>query len=227
MMARFDKIAACSDGCRRVFGSVLPELLKNCVTVRNCHLFDEIKEMASDDPITYMCTYVNVVIVSRLSPEKGIDRAMKALAVALEKGLQIKFHIVGGGSMGDKLMETAADMGVADYVIFYGEQSNPYRYMKNADLLLLPSYHEAAPMVIDEARCLGLPVLATRTTSSDEMVIDEECGWVCENTDEALAEALCDIAADKTQLSVVKDRLLSREADNSRALAQFDALIEN
>ena len=39
----FDQIAACSDGCRRAFVSVLPELEGKCTTVVNCHRFDEIR----------------------------------------------------------------------------------------------------------------------------------------------------------------------------------------
>ena len=70
-----------------------------------------------------------------------------------------------------------------------GEASNPYRYMANADLLVVPSYHEAAPVVFQEARVLNLPVLTTRTASADEMV-GTFWGFVAENEDEAFAATL-------------------------------------
>ena len=111
-------------------------------------------------------------------------------------------------------------------MLFYGEQSNPYRYMKNADLLVLSSYHEAAPMVIDEARCLGLPVLTTQTTSAQDMVAERGCGFVCENSKEGIAEALCRIAADRTALNTLRRTLENSPADNRRGLEQFDALTE-
>lgn len=46
--------------------------------------------------------------------------------------------------------------------------------MKNANLLLLFSEHEAAPMVFGEAELLQLPVLTTNTTSVKELVLDKK-----------------------------------------------------
>ena len=60
-MERFDKIAACSDGCREAFLSVLPELSDKCVTVRNCHRFPEVRAMAENDPILYDENYTNIL----------------------------------------------------------------------------------------------------------------------------------------------------------------------
>jgi glycosyltransferase involved in cell wall biosynthesis len=57
------------------------------------------------------------------------------------KGLPVALHIVGGGPMESFLRERAAELKVTDFVHFYGEQRNPYRYMKNADLFLMSSYH--------------------------------------------------------------------------------------
>lgn len=224
MLEKFDKIVTCSDGCRTVFESVLPELKHKTVTVRNCHRYDEIKALAEDEPIVYDDSAVNIVAVARLSHEKGIDRAIKAVKNAIANGLSVKFHIVGGGAMKDELEALAAD--ISENVVFYGEQGNPYKYMKNSDLLLLTSYHEAAPMVIDEARALGIPVLTTETTSSTEMVTNAECGWVCKNSQEALEKELYRIVSDKEALRSMKIQLLKRCVDNETALRQFDSLIE-
>ena len=46
---------------------------------------------------------------------------------------------------------------------------NPYGYIKAADLLLIPSYNEAAPLVIGEAAGLETPILSTETSSAKEM----------------------------------------------------------
>ena len=225
-MERFDRIAACSDGCRAVFESVLPELKERCVTVRNCHRFEEIRAMAEDEPVVYESEAVNILMVSRLSHEKGIDRAIRALAEAVKAGLFAKLHIVGGGAEEEHLREVARICGVSDLVVFHGEQGNPYRYMKNADLLLMTSYHEAAPMVIDEARSLGIPILTTETTSSRDMVTHMNCGWVCDNKQEAINEALCRVVSNKEALASLKRDLLGQKADNSIAIAQFAAMLE-
>lgn len=224
-MEQFDKIAACSDGCRDAFVSVLPQLKDKCVTVRNCHRFDEILERANDDPLQYDRQFVNIIMVTRLSHEKGIERAIKAVSNARAKCLPVKLHIVGGGAKTEDLRKLAQDEKIEGDVIFYGEQINPYRYMKNADLLLITSYHEAAPMVIDEARALGVPILTTETTSSKDMVSDRECGWVCDNSQEAINDILCAVVSNKENLVSMKQKLLEHINNNSIAIAQFDAML--
>lgn len=66
---------------------------------------------------------------------------------------------------------------------------NPYVYMKQADYVVVSSYHEAAPMVFDEAKTLGVPVIATETTSAREM-LGEQYGIVCDNSTEGLLAVL-------------------------------------
>ena len=221
MMERFDVIAACSEGCRRSFVAALPHLAERCVTVPNCHRFDEIQTMAAENPVSYPQEGIQVVSVARLTHEKGLDRALRSLATARDRGLPITLHLVGDGPMRSGLEALAKELGVADAVVFHGEQANPYRCMRHADLLLMTSYHEAAPMVIDEARCLCLPVLTTATTSSEEMVVQAGAGWVCDNTQEALDEALCRVAADPEGRQRVREHLARHPADNRTALTGF------
>lgn len=226
LIARFDRIAACSDGCRDAFTAVLPDLAEKAVTVRNFHRHEQIHGFAEQEPVVYDTDAVNVVMVSRLSHEKGIERAITAVARAAEQGIGVALHIVGGGPMRDMLEKTAAEQGIGECVNFYGEQANPYRYMKNADLFLLSSFHEAAPMVIDEALCLDLPVLTVRTTSSREMVTLRNGGWVCENSGEELTRALIRVLSDRKELDKVSSLLRGCYENNNTAMEQFAELIE-
>ena len=81
-------------------------------------------------------------------------------------------------------------------------------------------------MVIDEAYILGVPVLTTRTNSSDEMVTDRVCGWVCENNQDSLNEMLYSIICDKHALREQKKELRMRQVDNAKAMEQFVEMIE-
>lgn len=226
LMEGFDRIAACSEGCRQAFISVLPHLAERTVTVRNFHRYEQIQNLADQDAVHYNTEKINVVMVSRLSHEKGIERAIAAAAVAVQQGIKLEIHIVGGGPMRERLEEAAKASAIADLVHFYGEQANPYRYMKYADLFLMSSFHEAAPMVIDEALCLNVPVLTVQTTSSHEMVTMRKGGWVCENTDEGLTQALVRILSDPMALEAVRNSLWESSQNNDVAVEQFTELIE-
>ena len=225
---KFDCIAACSEGCRKTFLKVLPQHEQKSMTVTNCHNFKEILRMAGEDPVIYDAGAVNVVMVARLGEEKGIDRALFALKNATDKGADARLHIVGGGNLRSEFEALSRELGVSDRAVFYGEQINPYRYMKNADLLLITSYHEAAPLVIDEAISLGVPVFSTATTSSDDMIIDRACGWVCENEQEAINKAFFEVVSNVEKISELKQKLLNKGLrNNDIALSQFKKIIEN
>lgn len=116
--------------------------------------------------------------VARLSPEKGIEQAIDALYATRRK--DIRYYIIGDGPQRELLVDKIANYNMKDQVYMAGEQANPYRYMRNADYLLVPSLHEAAPMVFDEAKILGLPIISTNTTSAHEMITNDS-GIVCED----------------------------------------------
>ena len=225
LYSKFDYIATCSEGCKKSFLRVLPHLESKTKTVINCHNFKEIISLSNDDPIEYEKQYVNAIIVARLSAEKGIERALHALNYAIKRNLKVKLHIVGGGNQMDSLIKTCKELIISDNVSFYGEQTNPYRYIKNADLLLITSYHEAAPLVIDEALSLGVPVLSTSTTSSDDMILQRNCGWVCENSQEGINDALFNILSNPQELTKIRDGLKKWCFTNQNALNAFDEIL--
>ena len=226
LLAEFDRIACCSDGCRQAFLEVLPDMHDRTVTVRTAHRFDKILSLAEQEPATYPADCCNVVMVSRLAREKGIERALEAVTYCYSQGIAVMLHIVGGGNIQAELEETAAQLGIAPQVRFYGEQTNPYRFMRNADLLLMTSYHEAAPMVLDEALCLGIPALTTKTTSAEEMVTERHCGWVCDNAQSSINDMLRDVLQHKDDLRQLKETLRGQPMDNAWMIEQFAKLIE-
>ena len=222
---KFDAVAACSDGCRRSFEKTLPQYGEKCRTVRNCHRFDEIRRLSVKESVEYSENRRNVLMVTRLAHEKGIERALAAVKCVKERGIDISLHIVGSGAMQAQMHALARDLKIEDAVIFYGEQSNPYRFMPNAELLLMTSFYEAAPMVIEEALSLGLPVLTTQTTSAQEMI--GQNGWICENSQEAINDALYRVLKNREELKAMRKKLIEKTADNDLAVGQFETLLEN
>lgn len=224
---KFDKIAACSDGCKNAFTKCVDVEQDKVYTVINCHDFKKIVELSNMETKEYDADFVNIVSVARLSQEKGIDRGIKAVHYAIKNGANIRYHIVGDGPKRGELQNLCDSLNISDSIVFYGNSDNPYRFMKNADLLLIPSFHEAAPLVIDEARCLGLPVLSTKTTSTEEMIIKTNSGWMCENNQDSLNQKLLEIVLQKNILKSKKQEMQNIQIDNSIAMQNFYSLIDN
>ena len=124
---------------------------------------------------------------------------MKALK---EEGLDFCWHIVGSGYCEREIKEYIDTNGLADCCIMHGHQNNPYPYIKAADLFFLGSYHEAAPMVFAESMLLKVPVLTTNTCSAVELV--GEKGFVCENSEEGIYEALKNLISNKELILLKK-----------------------
>ena len=189
LLQKFDAVAAVSDSVGQRLIDCVPELASKVCTVPNCHDFEAIRAMADIDPVTYT-SGVTFVTVARLSEEKGLLLCIPIFAKLHNEGYDVHWHIVGGGSLQSRLEESIANYGAGDYIVLEGEQINPYRFIRNADFFLLPSFHEAAPVVFGEAAALGTEVISTRTLSAEELVASKGIGVVCDNTDEGIAEAI-------------------------------------
>lgn len=223
--ARFDQIAACSQGCADVFLQANPGLAEKVKVVYNCHRFDQIRMAAEAAPVQLESGKVNLVTVARLGREKGVERALRAIAMLGALKDKLHYYIIGDGIQKDQLLQIIARENLTDTVTLCGMMENPYGYIRAADLLLIPSYSEAAPLVISEAACLGTPVLSTKTSSAIEMIRDTGFGWVCENSEQGLADGLRQRLSDTAGLTMVREKLAEYRPDNTPALAQFMAAI--
>lgn len=223
--ARFDIIAACSDGCRNVFVGALPELAEKTVTVQNCHNFSSIRALADQAPVVMDPTYINVVTVARLSYEKGVLRAIEAIAALGDERKRIRYYIVGNGSQQEQIEQRITELNVSHIVTLCGALANPYGHMKAADLLLIPSYEEAAPMVIDEAASLGTPILSTLTSSAEDMIMSRGLGWVCENSTEGITSKLKCLLQHPDTMAEQKRKMLKAVYSNDEAMAQFKCMV--
>lgn len=218
LYSKFDTIAAVSDSVGRRFAEIVPDLATRVQTVYNCCDTEEIRRMAEDSPVSY--DKKTVVTVARLSPEKGLARCVPLFARLRDEGADFEWHIVGGGNLMGEMERTVKQYGMEGRIVLEGEQTNPYRYLKNADYLLLSSFHEAAPMVFDEAMTLSVPILTTNTLSAKELVSERGVGLVGDSSDEGVYEML------KRALTDADLTFTTREPTNALAVSQFHTLCE-
>ena len=119
-----------------------------------------------------------VGMISRLEPVKGPQYLVEAAKAIIAKVPQVKFLILGEGSLRAKLTARCQELGMADKFIFTGWREDIPEILSLLDILVLPSLNEAVGRVLIEAGAAGIPVVATKVGGIPEIVKDGETGFL-------------------------------------------------
>lgn len=145
----------------------------------------------SDNPFDN--NYINIVMIGRLHKVKGIDTMLYALNEISKKNKNFFLHIVGG-DVGEKknLIKLVSRLSLANYVKFWGEQSNPYKFMYYSDVYVLSSIREGLPNTVLESLYLKKPVIATKCIPFlSELIDDRKNGFLIDvGNSKELADAI-------------------------------------
>jgi glycosyltransferase involved in cell wall biosynthesis len=137
-----------------------------------------------------------------LTPRKAPDLVVRALLEAPDT----KCVFAGDGPMRRRLEHLATELGVEERVAFLGAVP-PARLAAlytGADLLVLPTFAEASPLVAFEAMACGTPVLSTRVAGLPEFVRDWQTGFLVKPGDVGqLAVAMRFLTADREKLALM------------------------
>ena len=117
-----------------------------------------------------------VLIVGRLSAEKGHEVFLKAAAQVVKNVQNVKFIIIGDGPLREKLKEQARHLNLSVYVIFTGILEDMPAVYALGDILVNASFAEGLPMTILEAMASRLPVIATDVGAVGEVIKDHVTG---------------------------------------------------
>lgn len=219
----FDKILCVSQGCKKSFLNCFPSLKDRTYVQEN--FINENDILSKSEPaILYDASKTVFISVCRLNEEKGILRCLKAMKRIKDEGLNgFLWVIVGAGEEESLIRKTIIEYNLADNIELIGQKNNPYPFLKNANFMLLPSKHEAAPMVYGEASTLRVTTITTRTSSADELVRDRGIGWVCDNTENGIFELLKSVMENPTLYNCFTNK--EREYQiNSEAEKQLNTL---
>ena len=114
----------------------------------------------------------NLITIGRMEAEKRFDRLLEVAAELQRRGFDFHWYFVGGGGLFPEIQARRDRMGLSERVTLTGTMENPYPLMAQCDLFVLLSDYEGTPVTIDEAKVLGLPVLAGDVGG----IADQLCG---------------------------------------------------
>jgi glycosyltransferase involved in cell wall biosynthesis len=116
-----------------------------------------------------------VLALGRLSPEKGFNILIEAVALSREAGAPVHLRIVGDGPYRGELEEAARAHGIADSISFAGElpPDAVREELKAADIFCMASFSEGLPVSLMEAMAVGVPCISTWIAGIPELAENE------------------------------------------------------
>ena len=157
-----------------------------------------------------------IVAAGRLADAKNYPLLLDAMAL-LRRTIPAQLFVLGEGELEAPLREQIARLGLSDAVALCGFQKNPWKYIARADAFALTSRYEGFGNVLIEAMACGVPVVATSSPGTKEIVTAGADGLLVEQHEPAaVAAALERVLTD--------DAFRRRLADGARRSAERFAL---
>ena len=168
-----------------------------------------------------------VVVVSRLTQQKGLEQILAATALLRERHPDARVLIVGETAPHDtaylgELQRLAEQHRVTDRVIFTGLRSDIPALLAAADVAVMPSLNEALSNVLLESMAAGAPTVATRVGGTPEALVDGTTGLlVPPGEPRAIADAVSRLLTDRA----LADRLGRDARDMIREHFSVDRMV--
>jgi len=162
---------------------------------------------------------VRILFVALLREDKGIFVAINTVQQLLMAGMNVELTCVG--EWGSPSVQAYAESMIEARFrpqfrfpgVLVGDQK--WEYYRNADVFLFPSFFhsETFGLVLVEAMCFSLPIVATRWSGIPEVVEEGRCAILCEPRDvdgcrDALAQLVNDSSLREAMGGKARERYL-------------------
>lgn len=213
-MQRFDRFVCVSKASEQTLLECLPELNGKTTVLYN--LIDDVAVHAKSTAFSVEQEQAfSIVSVARISPAKGLDLAVPAVARLVREGYDLKWRIIGDGDARAVLEKQIEQENMQEHILLLGAQDNPFPYVKQADLFLQPSRNEGRPLAVEEAKCLGCAILLTDFTSASEVITNGENGMIVPLSSDGIYEGLKYLMSHPDVLQSYREQLAGYRSDDS------------
>lgn len=136
---------------------------KNCIVINNGVDFNKFSNPIKD----ILPQIKTMIMVASMRDAKDQDTVIKALNTL---GNNYKLHLVGDGVRCNELKQLTKDLGLADNVVFMGNQNNIPQLLRDSDFVILSSHWEGLSLSSIEGMASGRPFLASDVPGLGEIV---------------------------------------------------------
>lgn len=204
---QLDYIMTVSDQCAEVLKNRFPTLQHKIDVMYNVVSPTSIKHLALQGEADIFQRRKGEIIllsIGRLHPQKGYDVALQSCKRLIDRGFNIRWFVIGEGEQREQLSTLISEYQLEQHFILLGLRSNPYPYIKQADIYVQPSKFEGKSIALDEAKILHKPIVITNYSTAKDQIRHGYNGLIARFQAEDVANALEQLIGDdilRNQLS--------------------------
>lgn len=216
-------VVTISQGCADCLSREFPACREKLHVLENITSFRQVDERSKSGSCPEWENYTGLKLLSvgRLNPQKGFDLAIGAARRLQEAGVDFRWLVAGEGDARTQLEMLIDEANLQEKFVLLGARDNPYGYMRHCDILVQPSRVEGRSIVLDEAKALCKPIIATRYTTVVDAINHGVSGWIVDMNPDALAEGIQTLWNDPGLRQKLVSYLQSQPKGNEEELQKY------
>ena len=225
---QLSSIVTVSEECANIFKKRFPDQKDKVEVMYNVVSPTMIKNMAesgSNNVFQKENDETILLTIGRLHYQKGLEMAIESCRKLLDKGYKVKWYVIGEGDEREKLTHLIKENGLEEHFYLIGLKSNPYPYLKQADIYVQPSRFEGKSIALDEAKILNKPIVVTNFSTAKDQINDGIDGLIVEMNSNAVAEGIEKLITDKKLQQTLIDNLSKLKLGTEEEVAKLYKIV--
>jgi len=221
---KVDGIYTISDTCVEAMKEVFPACASKVYLMQNIVSPNLIKNLAAS-PIEEQVGVGRMLFVSigHLNKQKGSDLALLVARELQIRDIDFEWWFVGSLTGDCDYEQMIVDLRIADRVRLLGVKSNPYPYIRKADIVVHLSRFEGKSIALDEAKLLCRPIVVTNFSTVHDQFTDHVNGSICKMNVESAADAIEELYNNEALRQSYTAYLETHIVDNSSEISKLYA----
>lgn len=168
---KMDTIYIVSQQGYEIFCDKFPELRDKCEVKYNIVDEKSIRSLAEKSVENLYKNGKKIIItLGRLEQEKGQNIIPLVAEQLKDRGFKFTWYLIGDGNLRNDIEFLIMEKGLTQEVILLGTKSNPYPYLKQADIYVQTSIHEGFCITLAEAKIFKPIIVSTNFTGASEQL---------------------------------------------------------
>lgn len=215
--------------------AIKKDLIENCgyrfsnlEIIYNPHDIQSIINL-SNEPLTdkyeiNIFSKKTILFLGRMSIQKSPWHFIKAFKLVIKDLPETNLVLIGDGDkkVTEYLNKLIKNLNLEDHIYLLGRRSNPYKYLKNSDTLVLSSNYEGTPNVIVESIAVGTPIVSSYCTKGViELMSLNDYDESFDNIDTETGIVTPNLFRGKLEIPSFKEGFLTEEKQLAEALKKI------